>query len=235
MFKHRQALKAMRKKFGITHLKQFYPETWHHGYAYFTAYMNQQQIFIKADTQFHFLKNDVLAHQILRKDIKTPNLISHFERVNFEALIFEFVPGQLVRDEDILEKPELLTEILSILRTLNQKGIIHRDIKLKNFMLLDQHILIIDFTFAVSLNNMHSFKELDERIKAHRKVLNSIGDGLNPSHWKWNDFFAMRRIIEKLIQSHPELDNARFKELEKHKLQFELAEKNQTYCYAQSS
>jgi serine/threonine protein kinase len=229
-FKHRRPIQAMQKELSLHDLKTFRHDTWHHGYAYFTAYMNDRPVFIKVDTQFHFLSNEVLANQLIKDKLKIPDLYAHFISGEFEAVVFEFLPAQLLNARDIFNNPELLEKIFFIIQTMNAQGIIHRDIKLNNFMLANQEVFIIDFTFATSKHSHLRFKELDARVKSQRKILNSLGDGHNPSHWVWNDFLSMNHILEEMIQITPINDEPLRSQLLSYQSRFKAAHEGHSYC-----
>lgn len=230
-FKYRRPIQEMQKELALHDLKTFRHDTWHHGYAYFTARMNDHQVFIKVDTQFRFLSNEVLANQLIKDKLKTPDLYAHFKSGEFEAVVFEFLPARLINAGDILKNPALLEQILFIIQTMNDLGIIHRDIKLNNFMLANQEIFIIDFTFAISKQSHLRFKELDARVKSQRKVLNSLGDGHNPSRWVWNDFLSINHILEELIQTIPTHDEQLRNKLLGYQSRFKAAHEGHSYCF----
>ena len=96
---------------------------------------------------------------------------------------------------------------------------------------MNQEVFIIDFTFAISNNKSLVFKELDEFSKPQKKILNSLGDGHNPSRWVWNDFLSMSHILEEIIQTIPIDENALRNKLLSYQSRFEAAHPDHSYVY----
>jgi serine/threonine protein kinase len=174
---------------------------WHHGFAYFIGKLNGQKVFIKTSDEFFYLCNDIAAAKILKDKVSTPKVLETISLDKFEIVIFEFIEGNTLTPHDLINNVEIIPQLTKIINEINKVGIVHRDIKLNNFLInKDKNIYVIDFTFSISIDNNLLFKELDYSIKEELKILNSIGEGDNPANHHWNDKFSLNKIVERVIK-----------------------------------
>ena len=83
---------------------------------------------------------------------------------------------------------------------MKERKVIHRDLKLDNFMICKNKIKIIDFTFANSLDKNSNFKELD--ISKNENYLILKGLGPDPKDLQWNDAIAIINILNSMPNSN---------------------------------
>lgn len=197
------------KKLSVNNIKIFHFKNWHHGYCYFTGHINDKKIFIKVDTQLHLLENEVLFYKIFNdemSDYLVP-LINYSVDKQIQIVLFEFVYGEELSESVLSKNKYLLNEIYTLLMMINKKGIIHRDIKLDNFLFVNNKIKIIDFTFVNSIRQNYKFKELNLNNKYHVMILKLLGRPLKPAIFEWNDFYSITKVIKSiLINQQNELD-----------------------------
>jgi predicted Ser/Thr protein kinase len=174
---------------------------WHHGFAYFIGKLNGQKVFIKTSDEFFYLCNDIAAAKILKDKVSTPKVLETISLDKFEIVIFEFIEGNTLTPHDLINNVEIIPQLIKIIYEINKVGIVHRDIKLNNFLInKDKSVYVIDFTFSISIDTNLHLKELDNSNKEEIKILNSIGEGDNPSHHHWNDKFSLNKIVERVIK-----------------------------------
>jgi serine/threonine protein kinase len=200
----KKKVKKILEKKGYENIEIYNYNEWHHGYAYFTAKKKEKKFFIKIDFYFKLLTNDMLAFEIADKELKEYMIkIEDFIEVNnlCQIIIFEFLEGyRKVYENDIVEDENVLEKIFNIIYLLQKNNLIHRDIKLDNFLInaLDD-IKIIDFTFAISNKNL-KFKDLKPSFR-NLEVLEFLGDGLNPAPFEWNDCCSLKQILLNISKS----------------------------------
>lgn len=228
---HLRHLWFISKHFDVKHLTPFKIDDWHHGYAYFTGLIGDLRVFIKIDTKLMFLRNEVIAFELLKGLVRIPRIIAHYKKDSFEAIISEYIEANTLTLEDLISKPNLVSNILEIIRSINLRGVIHRDIKLKNFFIYQDNIWIFDFTFAISKSPVFGFKELDLTDKFQAKVLSSIGDGYNPGYLVWNDFLSLQKILSYDLLKYPVTSQSIRGSVDKYMDQIEVEHKSYTYSY----
>lgn len=188
------------KRFNIKNINVFKFKNWHHGFAYFTGLYNEKKIFIKVDTIFHLLNNDVVAYSLC-KDIQKDSLVDIlFYKLEgkIQFIAYEYIDNAVELDENILiANISYIDEIIKVLYYIADKGIIHRDIKLDNFLITNNKLKIIDFTFSNS-HTIEKFKDLDLSKSKNCFILEFLGMGLNPKPFLWDDFFSMVQILKKI-------------------------------------
>lgn len=187
------------KEQNITDINKFNENNWHHGYCYFTGIYKDKKVFIKVDTKLKMLKNEELFYEIMKDkiyDYLIP-LEFFFENKKLQLVCYQFLSNYTELDEKkLFHNISYLDDIYHILNIMKEKEVIHRDIKLDNFMVHNNDIKIIDFTFSNSLKVESNFKELDISIKENILILKGLGIGLNPKDFHWNDSISIIKILK---------------------------------------
>jgi len=175
---------------------------WHHGFCYFSATFNGKKVFVKIDTKLQILENEVFFYNYMENEIQHYLIIKYdfYKNKNLELVIFEFLEEvQELNKEILLSNLNYLDDIFLILKSIEAKKLIHRDIKLDNFMIVNNNLKIIDFTFANSFLDYTEFIELNIKEKKNFMILKALGRGFKPKDFVWNDFISMSIIIEELL------------------------------------
>ena len=223
-------IKTSIKDSGLKNISIFKYNKWHHGFCYFIAFKKGKKVFIKVDTKFRILENEKYFYNNLEDEL-SPYLVKmhDFHKTKYvDFIVFDFLESsQELNEELLLNNLRYLEEIIFILKTIKSKKIIHRDIKLDNFMIVHNKIKIIDFTFSNSFLCQSSFKELNLSSKKNYFILKGLGLGLNPKDFIWNDFISMQNIINNILSY--ELTNLQISELKKYKLLCNDLSENATY------
>tara|TARA_B100001250_G_scaffold213982_1_gene183545 strand:- start:26449 stop:27201 length:753 start_codon:yes stop_codon:yes gene_type:complete len=172
---------------------------WHTGYCYFRGVYEEREVFVKIDTKLHLLTNDKIAYDICKEIMQDDlvEIITYSLDSKIQFIAYEFLNFHELDESILLNNMQYLNEIDRILNNLSKLGIIHRDIKLDNFLVLNNKLKIIDFTFAIS-NINKDFKELDVRFFKNCFILESLGNSLNPAPFVWDDYYSFRSILMKL-------------------------------------
>lgn len=131
-----------------------------------------QIMFHKELKKLVFVKHKNIRNN-LQNEIKILNELNDVKGVikmieyNNDMIIFPFYPkGDLftfVKNECKMIKEtkciKIFLQILSIVEKLHQKNIIHRDIKLENFLIdSNDDIILIDFEFAIKQNDLIQYR-----------------------------------------------------------------------------
>lgn len=208
------------KKFNIKKVSFFNFFNWHNGYCYFKGIYLEKEVFIKVDTKLHLLINDKLSYDLC-KDIMRDDLVNilHYSmdgKIQFVA--YDFIDSKELDENILLDNIHYLDDIIRILSNLSQLDIIHRDIKLDNFLVYNNTLKIIDFTFANS-NTHKDFKEVNVENSFNCFLLEFLGAGLNPTPFVWDDYYSFYTILKKLKQEENNFCNVKLstciKEIEK--------------------
>ncbi|MFA0208584.1 hypothetical protein AB4536_17030 [Vibrio cyclitrophicus] len=189
---------------GVINIKPFLFRRWRAGCAYYTGFLNGEKVFLKVDTKLFMLKNEKAFYDCVGDKLGEKLLELHFfhESPEFQVACFSFSEeGKELSPIDLINHPEYLKEILNILLVLKRNKIIHRDIKLDNFILDKGRVKIIDFYFSNSLTSTAKFfVELDVNNDEYLSVLKRLGDRFKPSYFVWNDFISFKNILEEIIR-----------------------------------
>ena len=224
----------MLRQLAVEEVRPFRFMDWHDGYAYFIGYKNDNKVFIKIDLFLQFLGNDHLSFTILQNKVNLLPITEFWSKNGYQVLIYPFVEGQNLTESDLIEKPSLLNDIFNTLEILNQQGLIHRDIRLENFMLINDELFIIDFTFISTLPHAmdkYDFKKLDAHDPRQKKILRKLGARINPRDYVWNDFYSVAQVIRKILNNNKSLSHDVIEALEQSLKSFETTSKRSHTTY----
>ena len=138
-------------------------------------------------------------YDIFKNELPLPKQINFLFKNNVQILITEFLESRELCSDYILETPDILLKVFNILDIINKKGYIHRDIKLNNFLLVDNELRIIDFTFSTSFLDSNNIINLDASNIDDLTILKNLGGKFKPNIFEWNDFYSMVLIIDEVI------------------------------------
>ena len=188
------------KKNNIMRINIFKIKRWHHGFAYFTGIYYSKEVFIKVDTKLNIMKNDKLVYDLCNDDLGEYLIeILHYSLDSkIQFIVFKYFHGKELTLNILLKNIPLVNKIMEILNVLNKHKIIHRDIKLNNFLIENDKLKIIDFSFAISSINVQ-FKELELTKRNNLKILKTLGDNLIPSCFNWDDYYSLNLIIKQIL------------------------------------
>lgn len=191
----------------LTQLKPLKISSWHHGYMYFKGYLNNTKVFIKVDTKYFLLYNELKIRELFNKDVDFTKLLL-YKKGRYEYLFFKFIKYEILNIEFIKEKGVsfVLSELLSKIKKINNKGVLHRDIKLDNFIIIDNQIVLNDYVYSIS-NKIKGFKDVDLNIQGLKLL-----EDLNKSNkLYWDDMESLYREVLR-ISNHVSFSDQELKE-----------------------
>ncbi len=199
--------------YGIRCLKIFKFNNWHHGFCYFIGVYSEKKVFVKVDTRIHCVCNDKKAFEILStSQVMADKLISvegECLKGKIQFVLYEFLQGSELTHELLKKNRLYFVQMIAMVNEISKYNIIHRDLKLDNFYVdMNGELKIIDFTFAYS--KLYSFQELCLDKLTHCSLLESLGNGLNPKAFLWDDFYSLHKIFDDFIKK-----NSRFQSINK--------------------
>jgi serine/threonine protein kinase len=198
------------KKNNIKKITFFNFLNWRNGYCYLRGVYNEKEVFIKIDTKQHLLINDKLTYDLC-KDIMQDDLVEilhHSLDGKIQFLVYEFLQSNELDESILLNNMTYLDDIIRILKNLSNIGIVHRDIRLDNFLISKNKLKIIDFTYANS-NTHKGFKEVDVNNSYNCFLLEFLGGGLNPLPFLWDDYYSFYTILKNLEKKANDLCKAK--------------------------
>ena len=199
LFIHHLKIIRILKSLNISDISIFKFKNWHASFAYYSGIFNGNIVFIKISTKHLFLDNEQIFYNLFKHDLSLIKVISLFEDKNIQILISEFSNEKELTEQDILDNPDILLQIYDILKIISNKGCIHRDVRLNNFLIRDNQVRIIDFTFSTCLNHSDRFNDLSLNKKEEAIILKNLGGIFKPNTFQWNDFYSMDLVLHKLF------------------------------------
>lgn len=208
--KYGKLKKYLINNYSLERVELFRFKSWHSGYKYLLGFKNNNKYFIKIDSRYKVIENEIIATDRLRR-INYENFpkVYYYDQVNSDQfIIMEYIMGEslqtIIDNGDYKNKLyEIIKQLNAILICLQQEGIIHRDIRPENFIInrLEGNtlkVILIDFTFAISFNN----DEIREIKNTHKniKVLSGLGEDYKFNKDKWDDAYSILKILEKFNQ-----------------------------------
>ena len=89
--------------------------------------------------------------------------------------------------------------LVKIVDEFNSMSLIHRDIKLDNFIYDGGQIRIFDFTFMIEKSNKTKLKELDLSSRENILKLMDLGHNYKPNPLTWDEYYSLYIIFSKLL------------------------------------
>lgn len=193
---------------GFYNTKPFNLNKWHHDLYLFTATAKDgDPVFIKLTNLPRILKNENRAYKKLRKN---PFLKSHIiehkgyiKKEGYKALILKRANGQVLNQEWAYKNIEKLGSLIKIVDEFTNLSLIHRDIKLDNFIYEDGFIKVFDFSFMLDMTDKNKLKEIDLSDNENMIKLVTMGVGYKPSPLKWDDYYSLCVVFEQLLKNKP--------------------------------
>lgn len=191
---------------GYTQIKPFNLNKWHHHLYLFTAEDESgEEVFIKLTNLPRILKNENRAYKKLKKNEFLKNhLIEHkgyIKKEGYKALILKRADGIVLNEEWAYQNINELAKLISIVDEFTALTLIHRDIKLDNFIYEDGYIKVFDFSFMVDMTEKNKLKEIDLTKKENITKLMTMGVGYKPAPLKWDDYYSLQVVFEKLLKN----------------------------------
>lgn len=187
------------KSLNVSHISILKFKSWHAGFAYYSAIFNGNAVFIKISTKYFFLNNEKIFYDIFKEDLSLIKVISLSKHQDIQILMSDFSNEKELTKEDILDNPDILLQIFDILKIIHNKGCIHRDVRLCNFLISDNKVRIIDFTFSTCLDYSERFNDLLIDSKQEANILKNLGGIFKPNTFIWNDFYSIDLVLHKLL------------------------------------
>ena len=175
----------------LSQLKPIKITSWHHGYMYFKGYLDNTKVFIKVDTKYFLFSNEIKVRDVFNKNVDFTKLILH-KKGGYEYLFFDFINYEILNIDFIKEKGVyfVLSEVLSIIKKINNEGVLHRDIKLDNFIIIGNKIVLNDYVFSIS-NKIKGFKE----VNLNPQGLKLLEDLNKSNKLYWDDMESLYREV----------------------------------------
>jgi serine/threonine protein kinase len=213
--------RLLKYQHGFEQLRPYKFFSWALGNRYFLALdaVSQQKVFIKVAPK-QLVVRETSALQRLEQGTACldswPRLMSHYvDKSKAAFVVLQFVAAEsletcLTRSLEPEFRAALLHQLSAILTCLQTSQLLHRDIRPANLLVkLDQlglpRLCLIDFAFALLMDE-------DLPLQTQRdgaKNLKTLGDGLNPAPFVWDDAYSLCQIallIDKDCPSqHPQI------------------------------
>jgi serine/threonine protein kinase len=192
---------------GFYNTKPFNLNKWHHNLYLFTAQDKLgQEVFIKLTNLPRILKNENRAYKKLKKNEFLKNhLIEHkgyIKKSGYKALILKKANGIVLNEEWACKNVSLLGTLIKIVDEFTALSLIHRDIKLDNFIYEDGQIKVFDFSFMVDMTHKNKIKEIDLTKDENLTKLRTMGVGYKPEPLKWDDYYALHVVFKDILKNN---------------------------------
>lgn len=183
------------KKCNVESFRPYMMLKWHHGFIYLKGKYFGSDVFIKIDTRYNLLINELTVREIFKEKMTFTPLKLYYKG-NFEYLIFEFIDYKTINQKYLLENlSKTIEAMIEAIEILNNLDILHRDIKLDNFILYDNEIILTDFVYAITIEKSN-LKEVD--LKAPGKKL--LQDLSRTKELRWDDMTNLRLELENIME-----------------------------------
>ena len=165
----------------------------------FIGYLNGEKVFIKYSENEDSCQNEY----VFTKNVSSLNGSYFLRPILFHSdgthnfLVLEYVDGVSLVDylttASNQEKESVKKQMIEICTILHKADIMHRDIRPDNFIVVDNHIKLIDFQYAI---NTKIRKEL-KSVKNNTFVSSWLGDKWRYRWYGWKDSFSFTKMLNE--------------------------------------
>ncbi|WP_339835474.1 hypothetical protein [uncultured Maribacter sp.] len=204
--KKRKYVLSFFKEFGYNRVKPFNLDKWHHDLDLFTAFDKLgDEVFIKFTKLERLLKNENRAYKIMQQNTVLKNhIIEHKEYIKskgFRALVLKLSKGIVLNEDWMVNNIEKLGALIRIVDEFKNLSLVHRDLKLDNFIYEDGNIKIFDFSFMIDKTERRKPKEIDLKSRENILKLVNLGMYYKPEPLKWDDYYSLYIIFNNLLKN----------------------------------
>ncbi len=205
--KNKKEISSALKEHGCTDVKPFKMYRWHHDLYLFTAYNKlKNKVFVKFSLKKGILKNENRAYKILEKNEFFKNHMirrdNYIKKESLKFLILNHSDGVVLSEDWLLENPHKSGSLIKIVDELSSMSLIHRDIKLDNFIFEEGEIKIFDFTFMIDKTNSRKIKEIDLSTRQNMIKLLDLGIYYKPEAYMWDDYYSLYVIFKRFFKKN---------------------------------
>lgn len=203
---NKNSIHSFLKENGFRKIKPFNLNKWHHDLSLFTAKDdNGNNVFIKFTELERILENENSAYKKLQKnDYLKNHLIDHkgyIQKDVYKALILRRVNGKVLNENWASKNITKLEILIKIVNEFTSLSLVHRDIKLDNFIYEEGRIKIFDFSFMIDKSNKGKMKEINLSSRKNMFKLMDLGIHYKPEPLKWDDYYSLYVIFNKLLKN----------------------------------
>lgn len=222
-FKKKRFIHGFFKENGYEKIKPFNLVKWHHDLYLFTANdKNREEVFIKLTNLPRILKNENRAYKKLQNNNYLKNhVIDHkgyIKKEGYKALILKRANGAILSEDWMINHIDQLDALIKIVDEFRSLSLVHRDIKLDNFIYEEGSIKVFDFSFMIDKTEKRKLKEIDLSSGENVVKLVDLGIYYKPEPLKWDDYYSLYVIFDKLLKNnHKSLSDKEKEILIKHK------------------
>jgi serine/threonine protein kinase len=169
--------------------------------------LDNTKVFIKTDFVFNLLINEDTAFRIFSNDSYLKDKI--IDVVLFSSddrfIIMRYVDSQNILgflDENPSESMNIIISMIEIVEALHNLNIVHRDIKMDNFIVVDKKLLLIDFLFCIDAHGQNRFRELTLNVRNSKNVLKHMNYSGKPDDYIWDDAYSLLQIYKIISKKH---------------------------------
>ena len=204
--KKRKFVHSFFKEFGYKKVKPFNLDKWHHDLDLFTA-MDKfgDEVFVKFTKLERILKNEYLTYQIFQQNTLLKNHVIEYKEYitskGFSALVLKRSKGIVLTEDWMIKNIEKLSALIKIVDEFKSLSLVHRDLKLDNFIYEGGNIKIFDFSFMIDKTEKRKLKEIDLTSRENMLKLVNLGMFYKPAPLKWDDYYSLHIIFISLLKN----------------------------------
>lgn len=201
---HRRFRSAVARRFGLGSFRPCRLGSWNLGGAVYRCVDAEgRPLFVKVAAFPALVRNEVEALDALAApalpDVAVPRVRYHSPELPHPFVALDWLDAlsleESLRRRRTIDGARIAGGLVRILDLLDAAGIVHRDITPRNLLLTDQPpgLVVIDFAFAVRPDTA-----VVRDAELPRAALATLGDGLNPEPFVWDDACAALNIARQL-------------------------------------
>lgn len=227
----KEDLKVLSKFKPVEEIIPMHISSWHHGSAYFRIKTEDGDYFVKKESNSKIVEREVSFFQLVESAdnrIKTlfPKMYYSAHENDASYIISTYI-DQSESNENVIkllsqkEQGILINQIIELIRWMRQVGLCHNDIRLDNFFISRDHLILFDFGYSCFYEDREKFlsslsNEELAKLNKHNRVGKFISDDafsfyyiikaicpdfMNKYRNVWNEInsYMGERVLQKIL------------------------------------
>lgn len=190
--------KKIKDKFKLDSIEGFKDDLDREEKRYYKAIKGADKLFVKSST-FDYDHEYYISKQLFDKNpafFAEP--VEYSKDGTVKYFITKWIDGvgldKFIESGSITESQKKIfsRDLYEIYKILRNEYIVHRDLIPRNFMVVESHLVLLDFYWAVRFNDYQEY----DYVRDDLLLISSLGEDFAKGRYEWDDAYSISKLME---------------------------------------